>query len=133
MNDLMASLKAVRKARSDIKVLLADASDAGLQAMGHTAIQNLTDWEQSVTQVKFRVFEDEDSWPSLFDAQIRHLIDALGAGGPHVSNGATKRYDDLKKEWDDHKQTVAALMAEVETLNAKAADLGLTVIRPVKQ
>lgn len=131
MNDLLASIDSLRTARDQINALTQEYDDSDLAAMAQSATDKIAAWESKVTQVKFRIFEDEDSWPAMFDFQVRHLIDALDYAGPPVSSGALKRYDDLAAEWAGHKAAYEALVAgDIKAINDWAADKSLTLIRP---
>ena len=131
MNEVTSSLKSLRKARKQITALLNDYSDDTLQTAGKAAIQEITDWENTVTQVKFRVYEDEDSWPSLYDVQVRHLIDALDEAGPPVSKGALNRWNDLSAEWQTYKASRDTIInGPIKRVNGWAKSKGVQLIRP---
>jgi len=131
LNDLLSSIDGLRRARAQIQALQADHSDADLADLAQAALANITDWEHQVTQVKFRIFEDEDSWPSMFDVQVRHLLDALDYAGPPVSAGARQRFADLQAEWTEYKAAHDRIIAEdIKAINDWAKDRNITLVRP---
>ena len=74
---------------------------------------------------------DEDSWPSLFDVQVRHLLDALDGAGAPVSKGALTRYADLNAEWQTYKQSRDAIIGgDIKAVNDWAKANGVDLVRP---
>lgn len=131
MNDLLGSIDSLRTARDQIKDLVKAYDDPELSAMADSVYAKIEAWESEVTQVKFRIIEDEDSWPSKLDFQVRHLIDALDNAGPPVSAGALKRYEDLAAEWQGHKATYTAIISgEIKAINDWAAAKAVPLVRP---
>ncbi len=131
MNELLTSIDSMRTARKQIKALMKEFDDQALQTAGASALERIKAWEDKVTQVKFRVFEDEDSWPSMYDAQVRHLLDAINWAGPPVSNGAVKRYQDLSAEWQTYKAEMGAIInSDIKTVNDWARQNNLGMVRP---
>ena len=131
LNEVMDNIVSMRKARDNINDLLADYDDADLHTAGNAAVAAISEWEATVTQLKYRVYEDEDSWPSLFDVQVRHLFDALDRAGPPVSGGALKRYTDLSAEWEGFKQSRDAILdGNLKAVNDWATAKGVKLVRP---
>ena len=104
LNDLLTSLAAARKARSQVRALMDDhPGDAELAAVGESAVERLTAWEHSVTQTQYGTYEDEDSMPPMLDVQIRHVLDVIDRAGAPVSEGSLTRLSDLDYQWEDKK------------------------------
>jgi photosystem II stability/assembly factor-like uncharacterized protein len=104
LNDLLTSLAAARKARSQVRALMHDhPDDAELAAVGESAVERLTAWEHSVTQTQYGTYEDEDSMPPMLDVQIRHVLDVIDRAGAPVSEGSLTRLSDLDYQWEDKK------------------------------
>ena len=127
LNELLADLDAVRKARGQIEALLEDHGDAAdLQAAGESAVRRLTEWENHVTQTKYGTYEDEDSMPPMLDVHIRHLLDVMDEAGAPVSAGSLQRLEDLKIQWRDRSLELDAISAsDIATVNAWARDNGI--------
>jgi photosystem II stability/assembly factor-like uncharacterized protein len=117
MNELMDSLKAVRASREQIMALMdAHPGSQELTGIGGTAVRELTAWEDSVTQKMYETYEDEDTWASLIDVQIRHLLDVIDGAGAPVANGALERLADLKAEWAMRRGELEGPVAGAVTL-----------------
>ncbi|MDH5346110.1 MAG: glycosyl hydrolase, partial [Gammaproteobacteria bacterium] len=110
LNDLLTSLAAARKARTQINGLMADyPEDDTLAAAGESAVARLTEWENKVTQTNYVTLEDEDSMPPMLDVHIRHVLDVIDRAGAPVSEGSLKRLTDLDYEWQDRKSELQAI------------------------
>lgn len=130
MNELVDSLEGLRKSRTAIIALMKEYDDVALHNVGNSAVKQITDWENLIIQVKFRAYEDEDSWPSMFDFQVRHLIDALDRAGPPVSNGSVKRFDDLTAQWAGYAETRDAIISgDIKTINDWVSAKGINLVR----
>lgn len=127
MNELLRSLKAVRKARSQIEALLEDhGDDRDLRQAGESAVRRLTDWENLVTQTQYSTYEDEDSMPPMLDAQIRYLIDVIDQAGAPVMAGSLERLEDLNDQWNERKVELDAINAsDIAAVNGWARDNGV--------
>ena len=123
-NEIMESIDGARKARRQITVLMEDYPDAdALQSAGNQANERLSAWEQQVTQLKFETYEDEDSWPSLIDAQVRLLLRTIDNSGPPVTVGALERMADLETEWSGYRSELQAIASQaISAVNAWARD-----------
>ena len=127
MNELLRSLEAVRKARSQIEALLEDhGDDRDLRQAGESAVRRLTDWENVVTQTQYSTYEDEDSMPPMLDAQIRYLIDVIDQAGAPVMAGSLERLEDLNDQWNERKVELDAINAsDIAAVNGWARDNGV--------
>jgi len=132
LNELLDSLGAARKARSQIISLLADYPDVeGLQLAGESAIDRLTDWENEVTQTQYGTYEDEDSMPPMLDVHIRHVLDVVDQAGAPVAAGSLQRLDDLKAQWAQRKAELADISAtDIATVNDWASANGVPHAAP---
>lgn len=108
LNELLTDLAAVRKARTQTQMLLADYPDEeGLQLAGESALDRLTAWENTVTQTQYGTYEDEDSMPPMLDVHIRHVLDVLDEAGAPVAAGSLQRLEDLQDQWTERKAELA--------------------------
>ena len=132
LNELLDSLGAARKARSQTISLLADYPDVeGLQLAGESAIDRLTDWENEVTQTQYGTYEDEDSMPPMLDVHIRHVLDVVDQAGAPVAAGSLQRLDDLKAQWAQRKAELADITAtDIATVNDWASADGVPHAAP---
>lgn len=130
MNQLLTDLDGLRQSRAMVKQLMSEYDDESLHSHGNSAIEKITAWENEITQVLFRAYEDEDSWPSMFDFQVRHLLDALDRAGPPVTAGAIKRWDDLSTQWQGHAAARDAIInGDLRAINDWAMANGVMVVR----
>jgi hypothetical protein len=126
-NELIDSLAAARKARSQTGALMEDFPDAGvLQASGVSAVERLTAWENTVTQTLYGTFEDEDSMAPMLDVQLRHLLDVFDQAGAPVAAGALLRLEDLRNQWEERKAALDDIAtSDLSRINAWAIDAGV--------
>lgn len=119
LNELLDSLSAARKVRSQVESLLADYPGVeGLQLAGEAAIDRLTEWENEVTQTQYGTYEDEDSMPPMLDVHVRHVLDVVDEAGAPVAAGSLQRLDDLKIQWAERKAELAEISAtDIATVN----------------
>jgi photosystem II stability/assembly factor-like uncharacterized protein len=130
LNELLDSLAAARKARSQVKTLLAEfPEDAELQALGESAVERLTVWENLVTQTQYGTYEDEDSMPPMLDVHIRHVLDVIDRAGAPVSEGSLQRLSDLEFEWQDRKSDLREISSsDLDAVNDWARESGVAHI-----
>jgi len=129
-NEILATLDNTRKARSQIKALMAEHGDnEELMASAIPAIDQIGEWEKQITQIYFQVLEDEDAWPSMIDVQVKHVVDVMDSAGVPVANGALQRLEDLKVEWSDLKAALSAINSGlIEPIDSWAAANNLRYI-----
>jgi len=132
LNELVDSLAAARKSRSQVEALLADFPNVeGLQIAGESVIDRLTTWENMVTQTQYGTLEDEDSMPPMLDVHIRHVLDVVDQAGAPVAAGSLQRLDDLKVQWAERKAELADITAtDIATVNDWASGNGVPHATP---
>ncbi|MEO1204373.1 MAG: hypothetical protein AAFX10_16840, partial [Pseudomonadota bacterium] len=86
--------------------------DADLHALGRPAIDEIGEWEARITQLKHETYEDEDAWATMFDGQLRYLLDTIDDSGAPVTEGMRIRQADLFRQWE-------ALEAEVRGISER--------------
>jgi len=99
LDEVLLKLDRARRARSQIKEMMANHDDPELHELGEAAIADIDAWEQQITQLKFETYEDEDAWPTMLDGQLRYLMDVIDESGAPVTEGAKTRQSDLANEW----------------------------------
>ena len=126
-NELIDGLAAARKARSQTEALMQDFPEAAaLQSSGVSAVERLTDWENTVTQTQYGTYEDEDSMPPMLDVQLRHLLDVFDQAGAPVAAGALQRLEDLRNQWEERKAALDDIAtSDLASINAWAIDAGV--------
>ncbi len=122
LNEILTTLDNARKARSQIKGLMADfAGDEDLMARGAMAIDQISEWEKLIDQVYFQVLEDEDAWPSMLNVQVKHVVDVMDRAGAPVARGALDRLADVTTEWAARKAELAAITSDhIDPINSWA-------------
>lgn len=118
-NEIIGSLDNARKARAQIKGLMAtNGGNQDLIAHAVPAIDQINQWEKLITQVYFQVLEDEDAWPSMIDVQVKHVVDVMDSAGAPIANGALQRLEDLQGEWATLKASLDAIKSNhIEPVN----------------
>jgi hypothetical protein len=97
----LQTLDEARLARDQIADLMAGHDDAGLHSLGVQATAGIDAWEEKITQLKHETYEDEDAWATMFDGQVRYLMDTIDYSGAPVTEGMRIRQADLVKLWDE--------------------------------
>ena len=103
LTESLRTLDDARRARKQIRYLMSQQDDAALHALGDQAIAGIDAWEEKITQLKFETYEDEDAWATMFDGQLRYLMDTIDYSGAPVTEGMRLRQADLVEEWDELK------------------------------
>jgi hypothetical protein len=99
LTESLQTLDKARRARAQIKQLMAEHDDADLHALGEQALKGIDTWEEKITQLKFETYEDEDAWATMLDGQLRYLMDVIDDSGAPVTEGMRIRQDDLVQLW----------------------------------
>jgi hypothetical protein len=131
LNELLDSLASVRKSRSQTELLMQEYPDAeGLQAAGASAIEQLTAWENTVTQTQYGTYEDEDSMPPMLDVHIRHLLDVIDQASAPVSAGSLQRLTDLRDQWAERQESLLQIAeGDIVTVNIWARENGVSYVQ----
>ena len=135
LNELLDSLAAARKSRSQVQALMAEfPDDAALQEAAESAVERLTAWENTVTQTQYGTYEDEDSMPPMLDVHIRHVLDVIDRAGAPVSEGSLLRLSDLEFQWRDRQEELRGINnSDLAAVNEWARDNGIPhVTAPVE-
>jgi hypothetical protein len=132
LNQLLDSLAAARKSRSQVQALMAEfPDDASLQEAGESAVDRLTAWENTVTQTQYGTYEDEDSMPPMLDVHIRHVLDVIDRAGAPVSEGSLQRLTDLDFQWQDRRSELRDIEnTDLAAVNDWARDNGILHVTP---
>ena len=117
----LQTLDEARQAREQIAYLMSEHDDAALQSLGEKATAGIDAWEEKITQLKFETYEDEDAWPTMFDGQVRYLMDTIDYSGAPVTEGMRIRQMDLETEWDRLAAELRGITEQfIEPINAWA-------------
>ncbi|MGY8986358.1 MAG: WD40/YVTN/BNR-like repeat-containing protein [Sphingomonadales bacterium] len=131
-NEIVISLDDIRKSRNEIKALLdAFPEEDKLGEIGKAAVDRISKLEILLTQINWGTYEDEDSFPSMIDVQVRHVFDVFNEAGPPFSDGAFTRLKDLKKEWAGlEAELVDIKNVNIREINEWAKSMGVDHITP---
>jgi photosystem II stability/assembly factor-like uncharacterized protein len=134
LTDVLDSLDAAQTSRTQIQAMMEAYPDGELlQTTGARAIKAIDDWEKLITQVNHETLEDEDSWPTMLDGQIQHVLDVLDGSGPPVAAGALDRLADLTAQWAVLQDELRRISREdIEPINQWAREKGLEYISTPK-
>jgi hypothetical protein len=123
LSDSLQTLDDARRAREQIKALMADHDDTDLHERGRKAIAAINDWEGLITQLKHETYEDEDAWRTMFDGQLRYLLDVIDFSGAPITGGMRLRLADLMAEWQELETGMKAIVDDhIEPINQWARD-----------
>ena len=99
LSESLQTLDGARRARAQIAYLMSEHDDEELHTLGEQATAGIDAWEEKITQLKFETYEDEDAWATMFDGQVRYLMDTIDASGAPVTDGMRTRQSDLVQLW----------------------------------
>ncbi len=118
LSESLKTLDDARRAREQIAYLMSAHKEAELHSLGRQAIAGIDAWEEKITQLKFETYEDEDAWATMFDGQLRYLMDTIDDSGAPVTEGMRIRQADLLRQWTE-LQTELRSIAEnyIEPIN----------------
>ncbi|MEM7217389.1 MAG: glycosyl hydrolase [Pseudomonadota bacterium] len=123
LQQALLTLDTARRARGQIATLAAQHDSAELRALAEPAIAAIGEWEAQITQLKFETYEDEDSYPTMFDGQVRYLLDTIDRSGAPVTAGMRARQADLEQEWQVLRASLDALVARyIQPINRWARE-----------
>ena len=126
VNDVLTTLDNARKARADIKELIAANAESEIQELGKAAVAGIDAWEPLINQLKHETYEDEDNLPPRLVKHVRHLLDVIDDAGPPVAAGALSRLEDLKAEWATLETELAEIQSsDVAAINAWAKETAI--------
>ncbi|MEM7431624.1 MAG: glycosyl hydrolase [Pseudomonadota bacterium] len=115
LTNALQTLDDARRARQQIGTLLEEHDDPDLHRWGKQAVASIDAWEEKITQLKHETYEDEDAWATMFDGQVRYLMDTINSSGAPVTEGMRIRQTDLSNQWDqlqDEMQSVTESFIE---------------------
>lgn len=119
----LRTLDGARKARRQIGALMEAHDDEQLHFLGERAIEGINAWEEKITQLKHETYEDEDAWATMFDGQIRYLMDVIDSSGAPVTEGMRIRQADLTELWENLEGEMGDINEEyIEKINEWARE-----------
>ena len=114
----LRTLDDARRARTQIARLMAEHDEDALRRLGESAIAGIDAWEEKITQLKHETYEDEDAWATMFDGQVRYLMDTIDRSGAPVTDGMRIRQRDLADQWVELKAELDGITREfIEPIN----------------
>jgi photosystem II stability/assembly factor-like uncharacterized protein len=121
LSESLQTLDEARQAREQIAHLMSEHEDTELHSLGEQAIAGIGAWEEKITQLKFETYEDEDAWATMFDGQVRYLMDTIDASGAPVTEGMRIRQSDLMQLWDELESELRSITEQyIEPINSWA-------------
>jgi len=115
-NELYRSINSLRSIKSQLNNIIKnikgiDGSEQLLKA-GKSAVEALSEWEESVVSLKLETFQDVVNFDSGLDADITELMSKIDSSGPLVSKGSKERFDDLMDLWDEKDSQLDHIVEE---------------------
>ena len=133
LSESLEALDEARQAREQIAYLRSEHDDTELHSLGEQATAGINAWEEKITQLKFETYEDEDAWATMFDGQVRYLMDTIDESGAPVTEGMRIRQSDLVQLWDELEFELRGITEQyIEPINRWAYERREPhVLRPV--
>ncbi len=130
----LLALDEARQAREQIAYIASEHDDDALLSLAEQATKSIDAWEEKITQLKFETYEDEDAWATMFDGQLRYLMDVIDDSGAPVTEGMRTRQSDLVAEWNALEAELRGITEDyIEPINRWAYERQEPyVIRPVE-
>lgn len=118
MTESLQTLDQARLAREQIAYLVSSNDDRTLHSLAEQATAGIDAWEIKITQLKHETYEDEDAWETMFDGQVRYLMDTIDYSGAPVTVGMRERKTDLEAQWRDLKAELDEITEQfIEPIN----------------
>ncbi|MEL7186656.1 MAG: glycosyl hydrolase [Pseudomonadota bacterium] len=133
LTESLQTLDAARRARTRIGELMEQHDDERLHYLGQRAVEGIDAWEAKITQLKHETYEDEDAWATMFDGQLRFLMDVIDDSGAPVTDGMRIRQADLTQLWQSLESEMGEITEQyIEPINDWAHERREPhVVRPV--
>ncbi|MEM6638440.1 MAG: hypothetical protein AAF610_00920, partial [Pseudomonadota bacterium] len=111
LSDALQALDQARQARDQITALISEHDDTQLRALAENAVSGIDVWEKKITQLKHETYEDEDAWATMFDGQVRYLMETIDRSGAPITGGMRTRLADLTQQWVELQQELRNITA----------------------
>jgi photosystem II stability/assembly factor-like uncharacterized protein len=133
VRDIHESVNQMRSARVQLKgygkLLENREAAAELASLGDTLIRRIDTWEANLIQPKQKTFQDVINFNNRLNAELMYLKGFVDNADPKVTQGARKRYEDLRKDWGVYqKERDAIVNNEMKAYNSKFRELNLPAI-----
>ena len=133
VRDIHESVNQMRSARGQLKgygkLLENREAAAELASLGDTLIRRIDTWEANLIQPKQKTFQDVINFNNRLNAELMYLKGFVDNADPKVTQGARKRYEDLRKDWGVYqKERDAIVNNEMKAYNSKFRELNLPAI-----
>ena len=135
VRDMHSSVNQMRSAKTQLhsyaKLLKDNENANSLIKKGEALTKRINIWEENLIQADQKTFQDVINFNNKLNAQLIQLKSYVDQADPKITNGATKRLDDLLKDWQVYKNERDAIMGkEMDAYNTlyKSLDIPALII-----
>jgi len=139
IRDIHASVNQMRSAKTQLeryaKLLKENDNTTSLIEKGETLIKRIDFWEENLIQAKQKTFQDVINFNNKLNAQLIQLKSYIDQADPKITKGATKRFNDLMKDWQVYKNERDVIIeTEMDAYNTiyKSLDIPALIINDRK-
>jgi DNA repair exonuclease SbcCD ATPase subunit len=140
IRDMHASVNQMRSAKKQLdayaKLLKDNDSAAPLIKKGEALTERINRWEEHLIQADQKTFQDVINFNNKLNAQLIQLKSYVDQADPSLTNGATKRFNDLIKDWKVYQDERDAIIeTEMNAYNAlyKSLDIPALILDDKKK
>ena len=133
VQDIHESVNQMRSAKKQLtqyNALLKERDDAkDLVVLGDSLISRINTWERNLIQPDQKTFQDVINFNNQLNAELMYLKGFIDNVDPKLTDGANKRFDDLKEDWGVYeKERDDLINSEMREYNNKFSELGIPAI-----
>ena len=124
----------IREVRAQLEELLEGAASADLQQTGRTFIENISEIEEALYQVKNQSGQDPLNFPIRLNNRLASLRRSVENGDAKPTNAAFTVFEELSAELAEHMQKLQALLdSGLNAINAQLTSEGLGAVEGLQK
>jgi DNA repair exonuclease SbcCD ATPase subunit len=128
-----ASVNQMRSTKTQLnthaKLLKNNENTSALIEKGTALSKRINRWEENLIQAQQKTFQDVINFNNKLNAQLIQLKSYVDQAEPKITEGATKRFNDLMKDWQVYKNERNAIInTEMDAYNTLYRALGIPAL-----
>jgi hypothetical protein len=133
IRDMHASVNQMRSTKTQLnthaKLLKNNENTSALIEKGTALSKRINRWEENLIQAQQKTFQDVINFNNKLNAQLIQLKSYVDQAEPKITEGATKRFNDLMKDWQVYKNERNAIInTEMDAYNTLYRALGIPAL-----
>jgi photosystem II stability/assembly factor-like uncharacterized protein len=133
IRDMHASVNQMRSTKTQLnthaKLLKNNKNTSALIEKGAALSKRINRWEENLIQAQQKTFQDVINFNNKLNAQLIQLKSYVDQAEPKITEGATKRFNDLMKDWQVYKNERNTIInTEMDAYNTLYRALGIPAL-----